>query len=571
MNQPTAFVATIITALNQLVTHKRGELNGTPESIVSRSPLQDGMFDELGINIENTVDANKMRITVQLSSQEYSVVELVEPRWTAEQLQQVLIPALRQAVYEWLDAQKGDAFWAHSVVVQLLYPAQFGPALEPHGILLQYVDEARQVALRQRIDEYLNNNVWEGKHPPKDLDVMFLLQHLLSPQLYAVIDAAQAERACKTILELSKVSPKRLIQMRNTMLTTLKHWANKVFLPRYFDTVEPLYGSSMFFSVVPDHDIGVRNKVAFSVEDQAAVELLAFIAVLILQYEPNYSRDTGMAYLQNAGELGYQRAYDLLKTGSGLIDAAYTTLRTDDVECIANDVQAQVKIKILREGAAAYATALNFLSNVLEQGFPHSYKILLSSKAKATFPVPKLGKGKTLQFFANAVQYPELYAELERYATTAIQEYEWYTDQENEYCAMPGSYAVFALALADERYLPLLQRYLHQVDDEHQMVHQQFLKILLEQRGMTAANSAIVVDGIGRVNGDFKAKVAPVFESAEALLLLLEQSRTLDNYALQTLVYFIWGSEAALRKVHKLAPEPQKALLGELLELCGKA
>lgn len=565
MNQPTAFVASIITALNQLVTQKRGELNGTPESIVSRSTLQDGMFDELGISIENTVDANIMRITVQLSTQEYSVVEQVEPRWTAEQLQQAFIPALRQAVYEWLDAQKGDAFWAHSVTVQFLYPAQFGPALIPHGILLQYVDEARQAALRQRIDDYLNKYVWQAKHPPKDLDVMFLLQHLVSPQLYPIIDTAQVERACKTILELSKVSPKRLKQVRNTMLTTLRGWANKVFLPRYFETLEPLYGSALFFSIVPDNDIGVRNRTAFNIEDQASIELLAFIAVLVLQYEPSYSRDTGIAYLNYAGELGYQRAYELLKTGSGLIDPAYTSLRTDEVECLANDVQAQVQIKIRRETASAYATALNFLTNVLAQGFPHSYQIRLSSKVKASFPVAKLGKGKTLQFFANAAQYPALYPELERYATAAIQEYEWYSDQQNEYCAMPGSYAVFILALADEHYLPLLQRYLHQVDDEHQMVHQQFLKTLLETHGMTAANSAIVVDGIGRVNGDFKAKVAAVFELEHALQLLLEQSRALDSYAIQTLVYFIWGSEAALRKVHKQASEPQKTLLGELL------
>ncbi|NHC62049.1 DUF6138 family protein [Paenalcaligenes suwonensis] len=565
MNESTVFVSSVLDALKQLVEHKRASLNGTAESIVARSALQDGMFDELGISVENTVDAQKMRITAQLSTQEHSVVVSLAERWTSEQLQQHFIPALREQITAWLDTQKGDAFWAHTVVVQLLYPAQFGPKLEPHGILLVYRDEARAAALRQRIANYMDSALWQGKHPPKDLDVMFLLQHLVCPQLYTHIDAAQIERACKAILELSKVSPKRLVQVRNSMLHTLKRWANKVFLPRYFETVEPLYGSAMFFSIVPDHDIGVRNRTAFVQEDQASVELLAFIAVLILQFEPSYSRDTGIAYLNQAGELGYQRAYDLLKTGSGLIDPAYTRLTTDEVECLANDVQAQVHIKIRQETASAYAAALRFLSNVLEQGFPHSYQIRLSSKAKAVFPVPKLGKGKTLQFFANAAQYAELHAELERYAEVAMQEYEWYSDQENEYCAMPGSYAVFILALANERYLPLLQRYLQQVDDEHQMVHQQFLKTLLETQGMTTANSAIVVDGIGRVNGDFKAKVASVFEGEQALQLLLEQSRKLDRYAVQTLVYFIWGSEAALRKVHKQAVEPQKALLGELL------
>ena len=565
MNESTVFVTSILDALKELVAHKKTGLNGTAESIVARSPLQDGMFDELGISIENTVDAQKMRITVQLSTQEHSVVVPLAQRWTAEQVQQQFIPALQQQIAEWLEAQKGDAFWAHTVVVQLLYPAQLGQRLEPHGILLVYRDEVRAAALRHRIESYLDKNVWQAKHPPKDLDVLFLLQHLLCPQLYPTTDAALVERACKTILELSKISPKRLVQVRDTMLHTLKGWANKIFLPRYFETVEPLYGPSMFFSIVPDNDIGARNRTTFVAEDRVSVELLVFVAVLILQYAPSYSRDTGVSYLNQAGELGYQRAYDLLKTGSGLIDTAYTSLETDELECLANDVQAQVHIKIRHETASAYAAALTFLSNVLGQGFTHSYQIRLSSKAKVTFPVPKLGKGKTLQFFANAAQYPELYSELERYATAAMQEYEWYSDQENEYCAMPGSYAVFALALADERYLPLLQRYLHLVDDEHQMVHQQFLKTLLETQGMTAANSAIVVDGIGRVNGDFKAKVAAVFESEQALQLLLEQSRKLDSYAVQTLVYFIWGSEAALRKAHKQAAEPQKILLDELL------
>lgn len=563
MNESTTLVSTVIEALTELVTKQRASLNGTPESIVGRSSLQDGMFDELGITLENTVEADKMRLMVQFSSVEHSLVIHRDSMWLAEHFQGRLIPLLQQAVSAWLQAQQGDAFWAHTVVVQFLYPAQYGAALAPHGILLVYSDEPRKAALRQRIDQYLEQAIWQGQYPPKELDSLFLLKHLLSPYLYAPIDAARVEKACVQMLSLCKVAPKRLTLLRNAMQHLLRQWADKVFLPKYFVLEEPLYGYSLFFSSVPDMRIGARTTQVVAEADHAAVLLLVFTGVQLIQHA---YRDTGIAYLQRAGELGYQHAYRLLKEGSGLIDAAFTRLKTAELECSANDVQAQVSIKIVQETATAYEAALNFLSALLEQGFPRSYKIVLKSKVKAAFAVAKVGRGKTLQFFANAAQYPELFPALARYAQTAICEYEWYTDQENEYCAMPGSYAVFVLALADAQYLPLLSHYLEQVDDEHQMVHQQFLKTLVEQQGLTAQNCAIVVDGIGRVNGGFAAKVASAFETEAALCLLLEQSRQLEAYAVQTLVYFIWGSEAALRKAHKKAnASPQAALLAELL------
>ena len=66
-------------------------------------------------------------------------------------------------------------------------------------------------------------------------------------------------------------------------------------------------------------------------------------------------------------------------------------------------------------------------------------------------PIPGLPKKGVNQLFACAVQHPDLHPAIERYARLAMREYEWYKNLADESCAMPGTFAVFALGLEGER------------------------------------------------------------------------------------------------------------------------
>lgn len=46
-----------------------------------------------------------------------------------------------------------------------------------------------------------------------------------------------------------------------------------------------------------------------------------------------------------------------------------------------------------------------------------------------------------------AVRYPSLHPAMERHARLAMREYEWYNNLSDEFYAMPGPFAVFALGL----------------------------------------------------------------------------------------------------------------------------
>ena len=116
---------------------------------------------------------------------------------------------------------------------------------------------------------------------------------------------------------------------------------------------------------------------------------------------------------------------------------------------------------------------------------------------KLFLPIQGIAKSSTHRFFANALQYPELHDKLAQYADVAMKEFTWYTDVEaGEKSCMPGSYAVFGLALASERFFPLSHRYFELLDDEHQMVHKYFISSLIDRYGLTKNALALICAGI---------------------------------------------------------------------------
>ncbi|MGV2805306.1 hypothetical protein GNF85_17025, partial [Clostridium perfringens] len=215
------------------------------------------------------------------------------------------------------------------------------------------------------------------------------------------------------------------------------------------------------------------------------IDLLLYGAVMIIRYEPNYSKSRGQTFLELAEQLGSGKASRMLKEGSDSFSHDEVNMRHEVVECKANDDFSLFTITIRKEEAGAYERAISFILSRLRKGFPKSYKIKLKSSVREYLPIKGLAKSATHRLFANALAYSELHPVLEEDAREAMVEFEWYEDTEDEKSVMPGSYAVFGLGLSSERYFPLVEAYMDLVDDEHQLVHDKFTAVFAETYGIT--------------------------------------------------------------------------------------
>ena len=242
----------------------------------------------------------------------------------------------------------------------------------------------------------------------------------------------------------------------------------------------------------------------------------------------------------------------------------------------ANDAFATIRITAKDSTEECYDEALDYLCAVLSQEeFPRSYSVEFKGKEKIYLPIPGLPKKGVNQLFACAVQYPNLHPAIERYARLAMQEYEWYQNLADEVCAMPGSFAVFALGLEGEQWAPLVTEYLDLCDDEHSSLQEKFIHTFFKKYGFTAQSLPVLVHGVQSMQNlkpakEFRTLIANE-ESLNALLeikgqleyYLSEESgsnkRALD-YLWRDVLWAIWGkdSENGGSKVIKSAPEELK-------------
>lgn len=101
-----------------------------------------------------------------------------------------------------------------------------------------------------------------------------------------------------------------------------------------------------------------------------------------------------------------------MEKGSG----RFESIRKRDVfEGQANDILQTIDIRVMVEEENAYREALYYIIQLLEEGFPKGYKLTLKSKAKNYLPIKKVAKSKLHQFFANCLQYPNLFPLLADY------------------------------------------------------------------------------------------------------------------------------------------------------------
>lgn len=250
--------------------------------------------------------------------------------------------------------------------------------------------------------------------------------------------------------------------------------------------------------------------------------------------------------------LGSRLPVQLKKFGSGDLPVELASFRGDGVSAKANDALAVVRIVVTEEREAAYSSVLNYLIRLLETtDFPRSYSIEFRGPTKVYLPIKGLPRKGVHQLCASAAEYPDLHPVLACYAKAAMREFGWYQNLDGEDCAMPGTFAVFALGMADLSFAPLVTEYLQTVDGEHQSLQAKFVEAYIDRYGFTRE----AITYLGACAGNIqdmrhrKAYAALIANrgSLEALRAVngsIAGSEQAREYAWRLMLYVIWGAEA---------------------------
>ncbi|WP_212006011.1 DUF6138 family protein [Chitinophaga sp. HK235] len=537
-NRHQTIVNDITTAVSQLLQKMDERTDAV--NITRRSPLQSGIYTYVRFfyykgAVHCFVDKGDSRPDLK-----YEGTDFPDAPLTAEDVAQ-LMPSLQQQLEQLYRTYDNNPLldFKFEVFAKFRIDEKFLKLTA-----LKTTSEVKKTALLKQIDLYLTQKIKEGQYPTKDLDTTFLAQHLLSPALYPEIDVPAIKTIFEKIRELNKSNKDSQRTHQHYITYALRCWAEEHFLPVYYNVAKNGWAGPVYTLV----DAGQRPA-----PSKSQLDLLVYAGISIVRYEPNYSRPTGVGFIEKAKELGSKQAGNILKTGSDTFSKEDMQYSDADLTCTANDVFATFSITFKNETEEAYSKAITFICNLLEKDFPPSYEIKCKSKTKEVLPIKGLGKSSTQRFFANALQYPGLYPLLEKYVRLAIRhEFEWYNDVEAEQCCCPGTYAVFGLALASDSYFPLLREYLKQVDDEHQSVQNHFLVKFVQQYGVNPVTIPTLIDLLYCASDNIKPiKELKAFETAENMALLLENTASMEGYEVERVCWFIWGAKDKLAALAK--------------------
>ena len=318
--------------------------------------------------------------------------------------------------------------------------------------------------------------------------------------------------------------------------------------------------------------------------DEGLLRFACYVAVCHTVYGQSFESLTTEHILGLVSQLRPDMVKQLKTAGSGKLPKDIQQRKTEHFTASANDAFAAIRITARDSTEECYAEILDYLCAVLEQeGFPRSYSVEFRGKEKLYLPIPGLPKKGVNQFFACAVQHPNLHPAMERYARLAMREFEWYQNLADEACAMPGTFAVFALGLEGEPWAPLVTEYLDLCDDEHSSLQEKFLHALIRKFGFQPWTLEVLVRGALSMQWleparEFRSLIA----NAESLDALLAVKRGFSAYLLpeenedpkfraiawQSLLWAIWGpaSENGGSKAIKTAPKELRERYQEIFQ-----
>ena len=274
---------------------------------------------------------------------------------------------------------------------------------------------------------------------------------------------------------------------------------------------------------------------------QVPAEFLTFacyIAIGELKHGPSYASVSAHRIFDWVAALGSDLPAKLKKHGTGHLSPDLADFRGVGVSAKANDALAVTRIALREESEHAYRQTLEYLIRLLtESDFPRTYSLEFRGTIKTYLPIKGLPKKGVHQLFACASAYPALHPLIEAYARAAMREYEWYASLEDENCAMPGTFAVFALAFASPAYAPLVLDYLCLVDGEHQSMHGKFVEAYVDAHGFTPEALAYLIACAGNIQHLRHRKIyPPLIANRAALETLLELRATRQSSAPSAIV-----------------------------------
>ena len=328
------------------------------------------------------------------------------------------------------------------------------------------------------------------------------------------------------------------------------------------------------FTVFPP--CAVRSELRPEDVDEGLLRFACYVAVCHTVYGQSFESLTTEHIFGLVSQIRPDMLKKLKTNGSGKLPKDIQQRKTVHFTASANDAFATIRITARDSTEECYAEILDYLCAVLEQEeFPRSYSVECRGKEKIYLPIPGLPKKGVNQLFACAVQHPNLHPAIERYARLAMREYEWYQNLADEACAMPGSFAVFALGLEGEQWAPLVAEYLDLCDDEHSSLQEKFLHALIRKFGFQPWTLGVLVRGALSMQNLKPAKeFRSLIANAESLDALLTVKRRFSAYLLpeedkdpkfraiawQSLLWAIWGpsSENGGSKVIKTVPKELK-------------
>ena len=430
-----------------------------------------------------------------------------------ETVENTIIPALEEQLTQMFF--NPDFYYRFEYKLTLVFEFQFG--LGRHFQKQLHLEHPeRKAELKQRLDTYIQKVIYDATEKMKEKEIHSLFDKLFDFELNGYSEDKVIE-----ILEkgFSLIDPKWKKTLKEYQWCLLYHsnkWKEAVFMPLYYN----VKGGDWSKEYTLKKDLEVKNV------DQAKLNLFIQQALWRIKYK-EYSWDVRFACedLERAAkELGSEKAAMYLKKGTGNLPENIIHYKDSNIECDANDVFAEISVKIKQESAAAYDKALDFIIALLKTDFPRSYQIKLNSKAPKQFlDIKGIAKSSTHRFFAQALQYEELHSKLVTYAEVAMKEFQWYNDvEEGEKSCMPGSYVVFGLGLIGEEYFPLVSKYFELLDDEHQMVHKYFVSALIDRYGVNEKSLPLICQGITSAQFDMVFKnLAKELENPEKKQLLV--------------------------------------------------
>ena len=393
----------------------------------------------------------------------------------------------------------------------------------------------RKAELKERLDTYVQKVIYEATEKMKEKELHSFFDKLFDFELTGYSEDKVVEILNKGITLIDPKWKKTLKEYQWCLLYHTREWKEKVFMKLYYKG--------------EDDDYSLKKGITPEKVDAHKLNLFVAQALWHIKYK-EYSWDVEDACedLERAAkELGSKKAAMYLKEGTGILPNELIHYKDSEVECDANDVFAEISVKIKQESATAYDKALDFIIALLNADFPASYYIKFSSKAPKQFlDIKGIAKSPTHRFFAQALQYEELRPKLVAYAEVAMKEFQWYNDvEEGEKSCMPGSYAVFGLGLIGEEYFPLVTKYFSLLDDEHQMIHKYFVSALIDRYGVNEKSLPLICQGITSAQFDM------VFKNLEKEMEKPENKELLAKFLKEKEAFFIANKEPGFYKYYE--------------------